>query len=292
MRPFNLFILAINRLICDRTRYLILHRVLLDDRGRRLISTRPDPYNRSTMTSEPVRLSKLMAQRGLCSRREADEYIERGLVLVDGVPISTLGTKVFEHQTITLTAAAQQTQDERVTILVNKPVGYVSGQPEKGYSPAAMLITAENQDPNVAQLPLLPQHFEGLAPAGRLDIDSRGLLVFTQDGRLAKKLTSDRGEIEKEYIVRFRGHLGDKQLALLRHGLSLDGKPLRPARVELISADRLRFELHEGRQRQIRRMCDAVDLQILSLMRVRIGRVRLGKLPEGCWRFLRPDEHF
>lgn len=244
------------------------------------------------MTSEPIRLSKLMAQRGLCSRREADEYIERGLVLVDGVPISTLGSKIFEHQTITLTAAAQQTQDQRVTILVNKPVGYVSGQPEKGYSPAAMLITAENQDPNVLQQPLLPRHFDGLAPAGRLDIDSRGLLVFTQDGRLAKKLTSDRGEIEKEYVVRFRGELGDEQLALLRHGLKLDGKPLRPARVELISADRLRFELHEGRQRQIRRMCDAVNLQILSLMRVRIGHVRLGKLPEGCWRFLRPDERF
>lgn len=244
------------------------------------------------MTDVPVRLSKLMAQRGLCSRREADEYIERGLVLVDGVPVSTLGTKIFEHQTITLADAARKAQNERVTILLNKPVGYVSGQPEKGYSPAAMLITHENQDPNVAQQTLLPRHFDGLAPAGRLDIDSRGLLVFTQDGRLAKQLTSDRGEVEKEYMVRVRGHLGDEQLALLRHGIILDGKPLRPARIELISDDRLKFELKEGRQRQIRRMCQAVNLEILSLMRVRIGRVRLGKLPEGCWRFLRPDESF
>lgn len=244
------------------------------------------------MTAEPVRLSKLMAQRGFCSRREADEYIERGLVQVDGVTVSTLGSKIFEHQTITLAAEAQQTQDQRVTILVNKPVGYVSGQPEKGYAPAASLITPENQDPNVSQQWLLAQHFEGLAPAGRLDIDSRGLLVFTQDGRLAKKLTSDQGEVEKEYMVRFRGELDDDQLSLLRHGLVLDGKPLRPAGIELISADRLRFELHEGRQRQIRRMCQAVNLEILSLMRVRIGRVRLGQLPEGCWRFLRPDETF
>lgn len=244
------------------------------------------------MSDEPIRLSKLMAQRGLCSRREADEFIERGLVLVDGVTISTLGTKVLEHQTITLAAAAQKTQNDRVTILVNKPVGYVSGQPENGYSPAAMLITAENQDPNVVQYPLLNRHFDGLAPAGRLDIDSRGLLVFTQDGRLAKQLTSDQGAVEKEYIVRFRGVPGEDQLALLRHGISLDGKPLRPARVEIIAQDRLRIELREGRQRQIRRMCQAVDLQILSLMRVRIGRVRLGKLPEGCWRFLRPDESF
>lgn len=244
------------------------------------------------MTAEPVRLSKLMAQRGLCSRREADEYIERGLVLVDGVRISTLGSKVFEHQTIELEAAAQQIQAERVTILVNKPVGYVSGQPEKGYSPAAMLITPENQDPNVAPQQLLREHFEGLAPAGRLDIDSRGLLVFTNDGRVAKRLTSEQGEIEKEYMVRFRGELRDEQLAMLREGLSLDGKRLRPAKVELISEDRLRFELHEGRHRQIRRMCDAVGLQILSLMRVRIGKVRLGQLAEGCWRFLRPDESF
>lgn len=244
------------------------------------------------MTAEPIRLSKLMAQRGLCSRREADEFIEQGLVLVDGVPISTLGTKVFEHQTITLAAAARQTQQERVTILLNKPVGYVSGQPEKGYSPAAMLITPENQDPNIAPRPLLRQHFEGLAPAGRLDIDSRGLLVFTQDGRLARQLTSDQGELEKEYMVRFRGSLRDDQLEMLRDGISLDGKRLRPAKVELIAADRLRFELHEGRHRQIRRMCDAVELRILSLMRVRIGKVRLGQLPEGCWRFLRPDESF
>lgn len=244
------------------------------------------------MTAEPVRLSKLMAQRGLCSRREADEYIERGLVLVDGVRISTLGSKVFEHQTITLEAAAQQIQDERVTILVNKPVGYVSGQPEREYPPAAKLITPENQDPNVAPQQLLREHFDGLAPAGRLDIDSRGLLVFTNDGRIAKLLTSERGEIEKEYMVRFRGELREEQLAMLREGLSLDGKKLRPARVELISEDRLRFELHEGRHRQIRRMCDAVGLQILSLMRVRIGKVRLGQLAEGCWRFLRPDESF
>ncbi len=233
-----------------------------------------------------------MAQRGLCSRREADEYIERGLVLVDGVRISTLGSKVFEHQTITLEAAAQQIQDERVTILVNKPVGYVSGQPEREYPPAAKLITPENQDPNVAPQQLLREHFDGLAPAGRLDIDSRGLLVFTNDGRIAKLLTSERGEIEKEYMVRFRGELREEQLAMLREGLSLDGKKLRPARVELISEDRLRFELHEGRHRQIRRMCDAVGLQILSLMRVRIGKVRLGQLAEGCWRFLRPDESF
>ena len=109
---------------------------------------------------------------------------------------------------------------------------------------------------------------------------------------MAKRLTSAGGEIEKEYMVRFRGRLTDEQLSMLRDGLSLDGKRLRPSKVELIAEDRLRFELHEGRHSQIRRMCDAVQLQILSLMRVRIGQVRLGQLPEGCWRYLRPDEQF
>jgi len=244
------------------------------------------------MSAEPVRLSKLMAQRGFCSRREADEYIEQGLVFVDGERIDILGMKIFEHQTITLAPAAQKTQQERVTILLNKPVGYVSGQPEPGYAPAAKLITAENQDPTSEPSPLLPRHFSGLAPAGRLDIDSRGLLIFTQDGRMARQLTSDQSTIEKEYVVRFQGEVTDETLALLRHGLILDDRPLLPARVELIQHDRLRFLLREGRHRQIRRMCDLVGLHILSLMRVRIGEVRLGKLPEGCWRFLRPDEHF
>lgn len=244
------------------------------------------------MSTEPVRLSKLMAQRGLCSRREADEYIEKGLVFVDGERISVLGMKVFETQEITLAPAARKMQDERVTILLNKPVGYVSGQPEPGYAPAAKLITAENQDPTSEPHPLLPRHFNGLAPAGRLDIDSRGLLIFTQDGRMAKQLTSENSTIEKEYVVRFQGDVSEETLGLLRHGLILDDRPLLPARVELIQHDRLRFLLREGRHRQIRRMCDLVGLHILSLMRVRIGDVRLGKLPEGCWRFLRPDEHF
>jgi len=242
------------------------------------------------MSSDPIRLSKLMAQRGLCSRREADEYIEKGLVFVDGERIDVLGMKVYEHQTIRLAPAAQQTQQDRVTILLNKPVGYVSGQPEPGYIPAAKLITSENQDPTSEPQPLLPRHFHGLAPAGRLDIDSRGLLIFTQDGRMARHLTSDQSTIEKEYVVRFQGDASDEMLSLLRSGLTLDDRPLKPARVELIQHDRLRFVLHEGRNRQIRRMCDLVGLKILSLMRVRIGEVRLGKLPEGCWRFLRSDE--
>jgi 23S rRNA pseudouridine2604 synthase len=244
------------------------------------------------MTDEPVRLSKLMAQRGICSRREADEYISRGLVFVDGVQIDTLGTKVLPHQTIALAETAQREQQSLVTILLNKPIGYVSGQPEKGYRPAIELLTSENRAAEFAGPDFLKEHVRGLAPAGRLDIDSKGLLVFTQDGRLARQLTGENAQIEKEYLVRIEGELADADLARLRHGLTLDARPLLPAQVEWINPHQLRFVLVEGRKRQIRRMCDLVTLKVTGLKRVRIGRVPLGKLPEGQWRYFLPGEGF
>lgn len=246
----------------------------------------------SPLSVEPQRLSKLMAQRGLCSRREADEYISRGLVYVDGQRVDVLGTKILPHQSITLADEARQQQAGLATILLNKPIGYVSGQPEKGYKPAVELITAEHRAPEFSGPAFHRDHLRGLAPAGRLDIDSKGLIVFTQDGRLAKRLTGENSEIEKEYLVRVEGTLGEDGLALLRHGLTLDDRPLKPARVEWLNADQLRFVLREGRKRQIRRMCDLVGLKVVGLKRVRIGRVPLGKLPEGQWRYLAPGEEF
>jgi len=243
--------------------------------------------------ADPIRLSKLMSERGLCSRREADSYIERGLVFVDGRRVSELGTRVDPDCAIRLDSAASAQQQQRVTILLHKPVGYVSGQPEPGYQPAVVLIRPEAQwqDGRASQA-FHPAHLKGLAPAGRLDIDSTGLLVLTQDGRIARQLIGDDSEIEKEYLVRVAGRLDEAGLARLNHGLSLDGRRLRPARVSWQNADQLRFILREGRKRQIRRMCELVGLQVVGLKRVRIGRVRLGDLPPGQWRYLRPDERF
>ena len=243
--------------------------------------------------AEPVRLSKLMSERGLCSRREADSYIERGWVFVDGKRVSELGTKVDPNCVIRLDNAASQQQQDRVTILLHKPVGYVSGQPEPGYQPAVALIRPGTlwQNGRAGQA-FHPAHLKGLAPAGRLDIDSTGLLVLTQDGRIAKQLIGEDSDIEKEYLVRVSGHLDEKGLALLNHGLSLDGRKLRPAKVSWQNADQLRFVLKEGRKRQIRRMCELVGLKVAGLKRVRIGQVRLGDLPPGQWRYLRPEEHF
>ncbi|NMG30136.1 pseudouridine synthase [Aromatoleum evansii] len=263
-------------------------------RGERPIEARPAPRATASpaAAAEGVRLSKVMAERGLCSRREADEFIERGWVLVDGQCVSELGTRIDPNAEITLAPQASRRQSQRATILLHKPVGYVSGQPEPGYEPAVSLIGAANQfDRDTAQ-PFDFAHLKGLAPAGRLDIDSTGLLVLTQDGRIARQLIGDDSEVDKEYLVRVEGELDDRGLALLNHGLELDGRKLRRAKVEWINEDQLRFVLREGRKRQIRRMCELVGLKVVGLKRIRIGRVRLGDLPLGQWRFLHEDERF
>ena len=239
-----------------------------------------------------VRVSKLMAERGLCSRRDADGYIERGLVFVDGKRMSELGTRVDPSVTITLGKEAQIQQKWQMTILLHKPVGYVSGQPEPGFTPAVTLIQPETQFVMAETPAFHPRHLNGLAPAGRLDIDSTGLLVLTQDGRVARQLIGEDSQVDKEYLVRVEGSLDAAGLALLNHGLSLDGKKLKPAKVEWLNEDQLRFVLREGRKRQIRRMCELVGLRVVGLKRVRIGGVKLSDLPLGQWRFLRQDEHF
>ena len=242
---------------------------------------------------EKIRLSKRMSELGLCSRREADSYIEKGWVEVDGEIISELGSKVYPTQKVALRAAAQNTQQQRVTILLNKPVGYVSGQAENDYKPAITLLDkttrwAEDRSP----LRFHRSQLLGLAPAGRLDIDSQGLLVLTQDGRIARQLIGEDSSVEKEYLVRVQGKLEDSGLASLNRGLKLDGAYLKPAKVSWQNEDQLRFVLHEGKKRQIRRMCELVGLTVTGLKRVRIGKVRLGNLPVGQWRYLGPDERF
>ena len=276
------------------------------------------------MTSpEPIRLSKRMSELGLASRREADDWIERGLVRVDGA-VAILGLKVTPGQKIEIDRRAQSQQARRLTVLLHKPMGFVSGQAEDGYKPASVLVLPENQwlgaQPRTqsgtqqgaqtatqtatqtgpqpsGQSSVQRKDLLGLAPAGRLDIDSTGLLVLTQDGRIAKQLIGDNSEVEKEYLVRVQtnkagGRLPEGDLKRLNHGLSLDGKALRPAKVTWMNDDQLRFILREGKKRQIRRMCELVGLRVLGLKRVRIGKVALGDLPLGKWRLLGASEGF
>ncbi len=248
--------------------------------------------------SELPRLSKVMAERGICSRREADEWIANGWVKVNGEIIETLGTRIAPDAEIIISSYAQEYQAENVTIILHKPVGYVSGQAEDGYEPAVVLVHPDNQWPDD---PELHQHnprqfhrgmLKGLAPAGRLDIDSTGMLVLTQDGRVARHLIGEDSTVEKEYLVRVTGELSDSGLKLLNYGLSLDGEKLKPAKVSWQNEDQLRFVLREGKKRQIRRMCEMVGLHVVGLKRIRIGSITLGKLPVGQWRYLRDNERF
>lgn len=242
---------------------------------------------------EKIRLSKLMSEQGLCSRREADSYIERGWVLVDGQAVTELGTRILPTQRITLKRAAQNQQQARMTFLLNKPVGFVSAQAEDNHKPAVTLINATTHyASDKSPLRFSPAHLYGLAPAGRLDIDSQGLLVLTQDGRIAKQLIGEDSVIEKEYLVRVQGKLVGNGLNMLNHGLKLDGVALKPAKVSWQNEDQLRFILQEGKKRQIRRMCELVGLKVTGLKRVRIGKVKLGDLPSGQWRYLGADETF
>ena len=257
-------------------------------------------FSPKPVASDPdnPRLSKRMAELGLCSRREADEWISNGWVKVNGKIIDELGTRVTRNDKIDISQQAEKHQSEIVTILLNKPIGYVSGQAEDGYEPAIVLIHPDNQWPDD---PLLhhaqPREFKrsylkGLAPAGRLDIDSTGLLVLTQDGRIARHLIGENSTVEKEYLVRVEGELSEDGLKKLNFGLSLDGVKLKPAKVSWQNEDQLRFVIREGRKRQIRRMCELVGLKVIGLKRIRIGSITLGKLPVGEWRYLRPEEKF
>ena len=272
-----------------------------------------------------TRLNKRLAELGLCSRREADDWIAHGWVYVNGA-VAEMGVKVTPHDRVTVERAAQRHQDSRVTILLNKPMGYVSAQAEDGHEPAVSLINPRSHwRGDQSGLRFTPPHLRGLAPAGRLDIDSVGLLVLTQDGRIARQLIGEDSTLDKEYLVRviYEGagpvvprhpdersaplqEIGDNDpvsrnvqavfppalLERLRHGLSLDGQPLKPAKVEWQNPEQLRFVLVEGKKRQIRRMCEQVGLKVVGLKRIRMGRITLGSLPVGQWRYLAPNESF
>jgi 23S rRNA pseudouridine2604 synthase len=252
-----------------------------------------------------VRLNKRMAELGLCSRREADAWIEQGWVMVNG-QVAEMGMQVGSTDRITVEREAQAQQEQQVTVLLHKPMGYVSGQAEDGHEPAMVLFQARNQwTGDTTRIRFSPAQFKGLAPAGRLDIDSVGMLVLTQDGRVARQLIGEDADMEKEYLVRVtctgpqgdvavnvQAHFPVAQMQRLRHGLSLDGKPLKPAQVEWQNPEQLRFVLKEGKKRQIRRMCEQVGLKVVGLKRIRMGRISLGALPVGQWRYLGPKESF
>jgi 23S rRNA pseudouridine2604 synthase len=243
-------------------------------------------FSRTYDGDEPVRINKWLGQTGVCSRREADALIADGLVSVDGEVVSDAGRKLEPGQTLTLSDRATAQLAEGVTIVMHKPMGYVSGQPEPNKLPAVRLVT----DNNRVGEGVTPADEVSLPPIGRLDEDSRGLLLLSSDGVVAKAVIGPESDLDKEYLVRVTGDITEKKLKILRHGLMLDGRQLKPAYVSRMESFRLKFILREGRNRQIRRMCEMVDLEVVDLIRVRIGPLKLDNLPEGKWRLLTPEE--
>ena len=245
------------------------------------------PWTRRYEEAEPQRVNRWLAQSGVCSRREAEALIAQGLVSIDGEPVADPGRKIETGQTLTLADAAQSQLGEALTIMIHKPMGIVSSQPENGQIPAVRLLTKAAL---VGFSPSIPNRDSKLAPVGRLDMDSRGLLILSEDGVVAKAVIGPASALEKEYMVRVDGEITDRKLALLRHGLHLDGRELKPAQVMVVDRDKLRVILKEGRNRQIRRMCDIVGLNVFDLLRIRVGPLSLDTLPEGRWRVLTPHE--
>lgn len=244
-------------------------------------------WTRTYTDPEPSRINKWLGQSGVCSRREAEALIAQGLVSIDGETVTDAGRKIAAGQTLTLADDATAGLDAAFSIVMNKPPGVVSAHPEPGQVPAVRLLTRENLwgPPHP-----VPPKDTSLPPLGRLDMESRGLLLLSQDGVLAKALVGPQSGLDKEYVVRVNGEITPEKLALLRHGLELDGRQLKPARVTQLDDRRMRFILTEGRNRQIRRMCSLVRLAVTDLHRLRIGPLRLGDLPEGKWRPLSSAE--
>lgn len=241
-------------------------------------------FQRTFDGPEPQRINKWLGQSGVCSRREAEALIAEGLVSIDGEVVTDAGRKIVAGQTLVLSERADQALSA-VTIVLNKPVGYVSGQPEPGKTPAARLLDADRR-----LGPGDPPGRDALPPLGRLDEDSHGLLLLSSDGVLAKAVIGPESRLDKEYLVRVTGKVTDSRLARLRFGLSLDGRALKRAEVTQEGDQDLRFVLTEGRNRQIRRMAEMVGLRVVDLQRIRIGPLSLGDLPQGRWRHLTPDE--
>jgi 23S rRNA pseudouridine2604 synthase len=244
-------------------------------------------FTRTYDEDEPQRVNKWLAQSGVCSRREAEALIADGLVSIDGEVVEDVGRKILTGQTLVLADRATNKLDASLTVMIHKPVGIVSSQPDPGQVPAVRLLKRETLWAHEA---VIPNFSNRLAPVGRLDMDSRGLLLMSEDGVVAKAVIGPQSELEKEYRVAIMGEITEEKLELMRFGLELDGRELRPAHVEMISDQRIQVILQEGRNRQIRRMCELLEWKVVDLFRVRVGPITLGDMPEGCWRPLTSEE--
>jgi 23S rRNA pseudouridine2604 synthase len=239
--------------------------------------------------TEPIRLAKRVADLQGCSRREAELLISGGWVRVDGIVAEEPQFRVADER-IDIDPQATLAQAEPVTLLLHKPTGY---QTAAGDHPASQLLGATtlwNED--ASGIRPLKKHFVQLTLCTPLETDASGLVVFTQDWRVARKLTEDAATLEHEVIVEVTGEMVTNGLKRLNRGIPFNGRTPPAIKVSWQNENRLRVALKGAQPGQIAHLCEAVGLQVLSMKRIRLGRVPLGKLPPGQWRYLRGDERF
>ncbi|RNC67380.1 MAG: rRNA pseudouridine synthase [Desulfuromonadales bacterium] len=227
------------------------------------------------------RLQKILSQAGIASRREAERIITEGRVTVNGKAVTELGVKAdAARDMITVDGKQVKIGDKRVYILLNKPVGYVTTLKDPQGRP---IVTELLKGLNVR-----------VFPVGRLDYNTEGLLLLTNDGEWANRLAHPRHEVDKEYLVRVKGAVAREQILRLENGVELDDGPTAPARVAVTKQSDnntwISVTIHEGRYRQVRRMCEAVSLSVVRLRRVRYGTLAMGELRIGEYRHLTPYE--
>jgi 23S rRNA pseudouridine2604 synthase len=238
------------------------------------------------MTDNTIRLAKRVAEMIPCSRAEADKYIAGGWVSVDGQVVEEAGARVADDQDVVLHPDATLVELVPVTILLHKPAG-VDAEAATRLLSAETLVLAEHGNQR-----FLKRHLANLTLLTPLDDKASGLVVYTQDFRVARKLVDEGARVEQEYVVEVSGQIRDGGLALLNHGLAFSGKPLAPMKVSWQNETRLRFALKGVRPGQIEHMCRAVGLAVVAMKRIRIGRVSMASLPAGQWRYLHEYERF
>jgi 23S rRNA pseudouridine2604 synthase len=242
-------------------------------------------------TDTTVRLAKRVAELRPCSRREAEQYIEGGFVSVDGELVEEAGARVAPEQEIVIAPDATLLEIVPVTLLLHKPAGVNAGIGKEG-APALNGLNPNTLTRSTAGQRFLKRHLTGLTLTNPLETRASGLLVFTQDFRVARKLVDEAARIEHELIVEVAGAIAENGLALLNHGLPFNGKPLPPIKVSWQNETRLRFALKDPKPGQIEHMCKLVGLSVVAMKRIRIGRIAMASLPVGEWRYLQPFERF
>jgi 23S rRNA pseudouridine2604 synthase len=239
--------------------------------------------------TEPVRLSKRVAELVGCSRSEAEQYVQGGFVRVDGAVVEEPQFKVG-GETVTLDPDARLVAAEPATLLLHKPAGHDSGS---GPLPALELLVPGNRwAEDGSGWKLHKRHFAHQAPAMALEPDASGLLVFSQDGRVLRRLQEDAEKLEQEFVVDVTGELAPYGWNRLSGGTQFNGWPVAPFKVSWQSEARLRFAIKGVRPGLLQYLCAQVGLQAVAIRRIRLGRIPLAKMPPGQWRYLPVSERF